>query len=121
MTKRTRSLSEPMDSGTYDMRTFSLYLVRSQVILSSESEKRTMARYPVYEGKETCQRCHKAVEKHKAVWLELNMRTGLYQKPGTVKPKDSQGGFAFGPDCAKVVALAKGECHHTGLAVRNGE
>jgi hypothetical protein len=78
-----------------------------------------MSRYPMYKGKETCTRCHRPVEQEKAVWLELNTDSGLYEEPGTVPPEDSQGGFAFGPDCAEVVRKDRAGWKFIGLAKRN--
>lgn len=75
--------------------------------------------YPMYEGKETCERCHRPVEKDKAVWLELNCYTGKYAEPGTIPEEESQGGFAFGPDCVKAVRKAGGNLEFVGLARRN--
>jgi hypothetical protein len=78
-----------------------------------------MSRYPVYRDQETCERCHRPVDKNKAVWLELDTNTGLYRLPGQIKESNSQGCFAFGPDCAENVLHANGECIYIGLARRN--
>lgn len=77
-------------------------------------------RYPMYEGFETCERCHKPVEAEKAVWFELNNHTGEYLTPGTVPEDESQGCFAFGPDCAKVVKKYPSNWEYVGLAKQNG-
>lgn len=77
-------------------------------------------KYPMYEGKETCERCHRPVEKDNAVWFELNCKTGRYEEPGTVPEDESQGGFAFGPDCAEVVRKDRDGWEYIGLAKRNG-
>ena len=49
-----------------------------------------------------CTRCGKRIRKGSAVWLDLHIETGEYQPPGVELPRElSQGGFVFGPDCAK--------------------
>ena len=78
-----------------------------------------MARFPQYANRETCERCHKPVEKAKAVFFELNSSTNEYCKPGTVPEDDSQGCFAFGPDCAKAVEKDPSGWEYIGHAVRN--
>lgn len=75
--------------------------------------------YPTYDGFETCERCHLKVEKEKAVWFELNTATGEYCKPGTVPEDESQGCFAFGPDCAKAVRKNPCDWEYVALAKRN--
>jgi len=57
-----------------------------------------------------CERCGAALDGHKAVWLELNMYTGLYSDPDSSKipAEESQGVFSFGTDCAKVVLHENG-------------
>lgn len=75
--------------------------------------------YPMYKNRETCERCHKPIDKKKAVWLELNCVTGLYVKPGTIPENESQGCFAFGPDCAKAVEKNPGDWEYIGLAKKN--
>ena len=76
--------------------------------------------YPTYKGRETCQRCHKAVDKNKAVWQELCIWDGIYYEPGKLKPKDSQGCFAFGPDCIKAVRKNRKGWKFIGRAVKDG-
>lgn len=78
---------------------------------------------PTYEGFETCERCHRPVEPTKAVWFELNSKTGEYVKVGStyLPVEDSQGCFAFGPDCAKAVEKAPSDWQYIGLAARNRE
>jgi hypothetical protein len=78
-----------------------------------------MSVFPMYKGKETCERCHKPVEKEKAIWFELNTYTGSYYEPGTVPEDESQGCFAFGPDCAKAVRKDRENWKFVGLAKRN--
>ena len=78
-----------------------------------------MSTYPCYENQETCERCHKPVEKEKAVWFELNKSTGEYCEPGSVPEDESQGGFAFGPDCAKAVQKSPRDWEYVGLAKAN--
>lgn len=56
-----------------------------------------------------CERCAQPLDPAKSVWLELNCITGLFSKPGTVPEEESQGGFEFGPDCAKAVLKAGGK------------
>lgn len=81
-----------------------------------------MSVFPMYRGKETCNRCHKPVESVKAVWLELNSHTGRYEENGTVPEDESQGSFAFGPDCAEAVRKDRDNWKYIGLAkVNNGE
>jgi hypothetical protein len=41
--------------------------------------------------------------------LELDRVTGRMHKPGTVDPARSQGGFPFGPDCARRILRDGGE------------
>jgi hypothetical protein len=55
-----------------------------------------------------CERCGQKLHPSKAVWLERSWRTNLYSKPGTVPESESQGGFAFGPDCARMVLINGG-------------
>ena len=78
-----------------------------------------MSKYPMYEGYETCERCHKPVDKDAAVWFELNSSTGEWLTPGAVPENDSQGCFAFGVDCAKAVRAAPDSWKRIGLAKRN--
>lgn len=76
--------------------------------------------YPMYEGKETCERCHKPIDNDKVVWFELNCRTGEWCEPGTIQNEnDHQGGFAFGPDCAKAVRKDRFNWKYVGLAKRD--
>lgn len=53
-----------------------------------------------------CERCGDVLDPDAAVWLELDTYSGRYLAPG-VQPQLSQGFFAFGAACAKVV-LANG-------------
>ena len=48
------------------------------------------------------------------VWLELNLRTGLYADPEQtpVPESESQGAFTFGQACAKAVLANGGENKH---------
>ena len=52
-----------------------------------------------------CERCKSKLNSDKAVWLELDQRTGTYTDQ-PVPEEYSQGGFPFGADCARV-ALAE--------------
>lgn len=52
--------------------------------------------------KDFCERCGKELDPVKIVWLELDQRTNTFTDQEV--PEDfSQGGFSFGPDCAKKV------------------
>jgi len=75
--------------------------------------------FPCYKDAETCTRCHGRVDPKKAVWLELNNKTNLYCEPGTVPERDSQGGFAFGEDCARVVRGNPTGWAYTGRAIKD--
>lgn len=76
--------------------------------------------FPQYRGQETCTRCHKPVDKKKAVWLELSASTGVYHFGAIPEGEESQGGFAFGADCAEAVRKNPNDWEHIGLAVKNG-
>ncbi len=52
-----------------------------------------------------CERCKAKLNPEKAVWLELDQRTGTYTDQ-PVPEEYSQGGFPFGADCARF-ALAE--------------
>lgn len=56
-----------------------------------------------------CERCHARLDPAAAVWLDLSTRTGRYSDEAH-PAAESQGCFAFGPDCAKAVLAAGGEC-----------
>lgn len=60
---------------------------------------------PIY-----CERCRQLLNPATAVWLELSTRTGLYSDE-KLPEAESQGCFTFGPDCARTVLAAGGECH----------
>ena len=47
-----------------------------------------------------CERCKSKLNPDKAVWLELDQRTGTYTDQ-PVPEEYSQGGFPFGADCAR--------------------
>lgn len=47
-----------------------------------------------------CEHCKAKLNPDKAVWLELDQRTGTYTDQ-PVPEEFSQGGFPFGADCAK--------------------
>lgn len=49
-----------------------------------------------------CERCGAKLAKDKIVWLELDQRTNTYTSE-PVPQEFSQGGFAFGKDCAKIM------------------
>lgn len=49
-----------------------------------------------------CERCHAKLAEDKIWWLELDQRTGTYSLEA-VPEEFSQGGFAFGADCAKIM------------------
>lgn len=55
-----------------------------------------------------CERCGEELKQTQAVWLELSLTDGRYYKdlPGG---HESQGGFAFGKTCAKVVIQGAGK------------
>lgn len=55
-----------------------------------------MTTNPIY-----CERCGEELNPSRAVWLELNMDTGVYHKEGTVPQEQSQGCFTFGAACAR--------------------
>lgn len=74
--------------------------------------------YPMYDNKETCERCHKPVDRDKAVWFELSS-CGDWYEPGVICEEDSQGEFAFGPDCAKEVSKNPTNWEYVGLAKKN--
>ncbi len=78
-----------------------------------------MSRYPMYKGKETCERCHKPVDTEKAVWFPYNSKKGKFQTKGYLPKKDNQGYFAFGPDCAKIVEKNPDGWKHVGKALKN--
>ena len=50
--------------------------------------------------KHHCTRCGEVLNEAKAVWLELDTRTGTYTAQ-PVPDEHSQGGFIFGAACAK--------------------
>ena len=52
-----------------------------------------------------CNRCDEPLDPERAVWLELDTRTGIYHTEGQF-PEDglSQGSFEFGSACAKRIA-----------------
>jgi len=56
-----------------------------------------------------CQRCHAPLDPARTVWLDLNWRSGRYRDEPWPEA-ESQGCFAFGPDCARAVLAAGGEC-----------
>ena len=58
---------------------------------------------------EFCTRCGETLDPRNSSYLELNQRTGLYQKPGTVPQAESQGSFPFGASCAASVLKAGGK------------
>lgn len=50
----------------------------------------------------TCERCGAKLDPRAIVWLEMQNSTAKFLAAGKVAPEgDSQGMFAFGPDCAK--------------------
>ena len=55
-----------------------------------------------YNAPLVCNRCDRELDEAKAVWLELDMLTGLYHAEGNF-PEDgeSQGHFEFGAACAR--------------------
>lgn len=54
----------------------------------------------------TCECCGRSLDEHKAVWLELDTRTGEYTS-GPVPEEASQGGFLFGVACARKADSSK--------------
>ena len=65
-----------------------------------------------------CERCHAKLAFESIWWLELDQRTGTYSLEA-VPEEFSQGGFAFGKDCAKIMlaehAAAQQSMHPTEL------
>jgi hypothetical protein len=62
-----------------------------------------------------CERCGAKLAGDKIWWLELDQRTGTYTDQ-EVPAEFSQGGFAFGKDCAKIMLAehkAAEQCVHT--------
>jgi len=64
--------------------------------------------------KHFCERCGERLNPQTMVWLELNLRTGLYADPEQtpVPESESQGAFTFGQACAKAVLANGGENKH---------
>ena len=60
--------------------------------------------------KEYCERCGKELKYSKIIWLELDQRTNTYSNQ-PVPYEYSQGGFAFGKDCAMVEIKKHGEAN----------
>lgn len=56
-----------------------------------------------------CERCHQQLNPTTAIWLDLNNRTNRYSDEAWPEA-ESQGCFAFGPDCARSVLRARGRC-----------
>lgn len=52
-----------------------------------------------------CTHCEKPL-KRQFVWLELDFTNGKYDKPGNIKPDNSQGCFPFGVTCARNILKA---------------
>jgi hypothetical protein len=48
-----------------------------------------------------CYRCDQPLAEDRAVWLELNARTGQWSHSAVVPPSDLQGRFPFGAACAR--------------------
>ena len=61
---------------------------------------------PQHDNRNRCTNCEKSINSDKEVWLELSNTDGNYYHN---IPTDhvSQGCFAFGPDCAKKIAVDK--------------
>ena len=66
----------------------------------------------------TCLRCGRPLKDGDGTMLELNCRTGLFCEPGKVPEDESQGGFYFGPDCARAVLKGGGKNVRVGRAKR---
>lgn len=60
------------------------------------------------EQREHCTRCGELLDAPNTVWLELNMRTGVYDAEGAVAHHESQGCFPFGSACARAVRASGG-------------
>lgn len=54
-----------------------------------------------------CETCKREIDESTAVWFELSFKTGKWYKPGECPADESQGGFAFGPDCAKKISVVE--------------
>ena len=67
-----------------------------------------------------CERCGAKLAGDKIWWLELDQRTGTYTDQ-EVPAEFSQGGFAFGKDCAKIMLAeheaAEQKMHPTELSL----
>lgn len=74
-----------------------------------QAKREAAAFYAQIPGPHTCERCGENLDPAKAVWLELNARTGRYAEAGTVPEPESQGCFAFGSACARAVLKAGGK------------
>lgn len=63
----------------------------------SDEETGVLKIYPL-----NCERCGAELSDETAVWLELSTDNGRYYPPEKFpKGHQNQGGFSFGPDCAK--------------------
>lgn len=51
--------------------------------------------------KEYCMCCGRELNEAKSVWLEFDQRNSTYHNFGDIPEQHNQGGFAFGPGCAK--------------------
>jgi hypothetical protein len=66
-----------------------------------------------------CERCHAKLAFESIWWLELDQRNGTYSLEA-VPEEFSQGGFAFGKDCARIMlaehaaAQSKGDTSDAG-------
>lgn len=66
------------------------------------SKKRDKAMPFEPHGPHKCEHCSRDLKPGKHVWLELDQRTNTYTEEFVPQSK-SQGGFTFGPGCAKVM------------------
>jgi len=55
-----------------------------------------------------CERCGAVLDPQRAIWLEGDVDGTFSDVAGEIHPRDSIGGFSFGPDCARAV-LAESE------------
>lgn len=58
-----------------------------------------------------CERCGAKLAEEKIWWLELDQRTGTYSL-AAVPEEFSQGGFAFGKDCAAIMIAEHETAQH---------
>lgn len=68
------------------------------------------APWPPTVGDTYCECCGRKLDPLKIVWLEYDRRDGTYHDFGDIPDEHNQGGFPFGPGCARrKIAIAKGK------------